>query len=193
MPAFAPPLTDERGLLLAYLTQQRNGLRYTTYGLTEEQARLAPSVSSLSLGGLIKHVAGVEQFWIQHVIPGTMPDFAAMGDWESQFRLGPDESLESALARYQDVAAETEAAIHAISDLNQPVPVPKSAPWFPKDVEFWSVRWVLLHVIEETARHAGHADIIRESIDKATMFELQAAAEGWPSTEWLKPWTPPEG
>ena len=78
----------------------------------------------------------------------------------------------------------------AISDLGQPVPVPKGVPWFPDDVDAWSVRWVLLHLIEEIARHAGHADIVREAIDGATMYELMAAAEGWPATEWLQPWQP---
>ena len=57
--------------------------------------------------------------------------------------------------------------------------MPKGVPWFPRDVEAWSVRWVLLHIIEETARHAGHADIIREALDGATMYALMAAAEGW--------------
>ena len=66
----------------------------------------------------------------------------------------------------------------------------KGVPWFPDDVDAWSVRWVLLHLIEEIARHAGHADIVRESIDGATMFPLMAAAEGWPATDWLQPWEP---
>jgi Protein of unknown function (DUF664) len=90
---------------------------------------------------------------------------------------------------YDEVAKETEAVVAGIADLGQPVPVPKGVPWFP-DIEAWSVRWVLLHLIEETARHAGHADIVRESIDGATMYELMAAAEGWPATDWLKPWEP---
>lgn len=81
--------------------------------------------------------------------------------------------------------------VAGIPDLDRPVPVPKGVPWFPDDVEAWSVRWVLLHLIEEIARHAGHADIIRESIDGATMYALMAAAEGWPPTDWLKPWEPP--
>ena len=51
------------------------------------------------------------------------------------------------------------------------------------------MRWVLLHLVEEIARHAGHADIVREPIDGATMYELMAAAEGWPATDWLQPWT----
>jgi hypothetical protein len=66
--------------------------------------------------------------------------------------------------------------------------VPKGVPWFPSDVEAWSVRWVLLHLIEEVGRHAGHADIIRESVDGATAMPLMAAAEGWPATPWLQPW-----
>lgn len=63
-------------------------------------------------------------------------------------------------------------------------------PWFDSNVEAWSVRWILLHLIEETARHAGHADIVRESVDGATSHELMAAVEGWPATEWLQPWQP---
>ncbi len=89
------------------------------------------------------------------------------------------------------MAKETDTVVGGITDLGQAVPVPKGVPWFPDDVESWSVRWVLLHLIEETARHAGHADIVRESIDGATMYELMAAAEGWPATEWLLPWEAP--
>ena len=77
------------------------------------------------------------------------------------------------------------------TSLDAPVPIPKDVPWFPKDIDAWSVRWVVLHLIEETARHAGHADIVRESVDGATMYELMAGAEGWPATEWLQPWSPP--
>ena len=70
----------------------------------------------------------------------------------------------------------------------QAVPVPQGVPWYPDDVDAWSVRWVLLHLIVETARHAGHADIVREAIDGATAFPLMAAAEGWPATPWMQPW-----
>ena len=61
--------------------------------------------------------------------------------------------------------------------MDQPVPVPKGVPWFPSDVEAWSARWVLLHLIEETARHAGHADIIREAIDGQSAYLLAAASK----------------
>ena len=69
--------------------------------------------------------------------------------------------------------------------------MPRDAPWFPQDIEAWSVRWVYFHLIEELARHAGHADIVREHVDGATMYELMAGAEGWPETPWLVPWRPP--
>src|SRR5436190_21339679 len=84
----------------------------------------------------------------------------------------------------------SEAAIAGIADLDQAVPVPRGVPWFPDDVDAWSVRWVLLHVITETARHAGHADIVREMVDGATAFPLMAAVEGWPATDWMQPWAP---
>ena len=76
----------------------------------------------------------------------------------------------------------------SIADLGWPVQIPHEVPWFPKDVDAWSLRWVLLHLIEETARHAGHADIIREAIDGATAFPLMAAVESWPANPWIKPW-----
>ena len=194
MPGQAPALTDERELLLAYLAQQRDGLRYAAHGLTEAQARLTPSASSLSIGGLIKHVATMERGWIdlvrQRQHPTSQPDAAAR--YDEGFRLLPHETLAAALAAYAAVARDTEAVVRAIADLHQAVPVPKGVPWFPADVEAWTVRWVLLHLMEETARHAGHTDIMRESIDGATMYALMAAAEGWPATDWLQPWTPVE-
>jgi uncharacterized damage-inducible protein DinB len=192
MPGQAPPLTDERALLLAYIKQQRDGLRNAAYGLNEEQIRLAPSASALSVGGLIKHVALTERGWIDLVVQRDRggSDKDKWSDYARGFALAPDETLESVLALMDEVAAETEAVVNGISDLNQSVPIPKGVPWYPQDVEAWTVRWVLLHIVEEAARHAGHADIVRESIDKATMYELMAGAEGWPESPWIKPWKP---
>jgi hypothetical protein len=194
MPGQVPPHTDEKALLLGYIKQQRDGLRFAAYGLTDQQIRLAPSVSSLCIGGLIKHVALTERSWIAMVVQrqrgGSQED--QMSAYARGFELGPDETLASVLTLMDEVEAETEEVVNVISDLNQPVPIPKGVPWFPQDVESWTVRWVLLHIVEEAARHAGHADIVRESIDKATMYELMAGAEGWPETPWLKPWKPAE-
>ena len=69
--------------------------------------------------------------------------------------------------------------------------MPEGTRWAPPGTE-WSVRWVLLHLIHETARHAGHADIIRESIDGAKALPLMAAVEEWPPRRTITPWTPPE-
>lgn len=187
MPGLAPPHDDELELLLAYIEQQRAGVRNAALGLTDDQARLEPTAGTLSIGGLVKHVAQTERHWADRGVPamasGIVPDY------RNGFRLLPDETLAGALATYDEVAAHTDAAFRSAA-LTDQVPVPRDAPWFPKDVESWSVRWVLLHIIEETARHAGHADIVRESIDGATMYPLMAAAEGWPATDWLEPWSP---
>jgi hypothetical protein len=190
MPGQAPVVTDERAQLLAYLAQQRLVLKLAAYGLTDEQARSAPSVSSLTVGGLIKHVASVERYWIDLVLQRQSDAVDDEDDYGSNFRVGPGESLASILGMYDAVARETESVIEKIADLGQPVPVPKGVPWFPDDLDAWSVRWVLLHIATETARHAGHADIVRESVDGATAFPLMAAAEGWPETPWLSPWKP---
>jgi hypothetical protein len=178
MPGTVRPVADERDGLLAYLAQQRLALRATVHGLTDEQARATPTTSStLSLGGLIKHAAVCERGWIAGNIANRLPDGGGR-DWGTEFQLQEGETVESVLALYDEVARETEAIIAEIPDLGQPVAVPP-APWFPKNVKFWSVRWVLLHAIEETARHGGHADILREALDGKTWYELMAAQEGW--------------
>jgi uncharacterized damage-inducible protein DinB len=194
MPGNVPPVADEREGLLGFLAQQRDALRIAAHGLTDEQARATPTASMLSVGGLIKHVALTEQSWIDLVLQRSRETGGQNGedDYVAGFRLGPDETLTGALAFYHEVAKETETVIAGIADLRQPVPVPKGVPWFPDDVDAWSVRWVLLHLIEETARHAGHADIVREGVDGATAMPLMAAAEGWPATPWMQPWQPAE-
>ena len=188
MPGTVRPVSDERDALLAYLAQQRHVLRLTAYGLTDEQARATPTVSSLSVGGLIKHVAGVEREWIRMVLQRPR---GSVEDYVEGFRLSEEETLADALSLYDEAAGETDSVVAGIPDLGQPVPVPKGVPWYPADVEAWSVRWVLLHLIAETARHAGHADIVREHLDGATAFPLMAAAEGWPATPWMQPWQAP--
>lgn len=196
MPAWVPPVADERDGLLAFLAQQRAAVRAARYGLDERQARETPSASALSLGGLVRHLAEVERNWLRMVqgLPDEVGEDVegATADYDEGFRLGPDQTLAGGLAAYDQVATATEEVVRGISDLGQAVPVPQGVPWFPSDVAAWSVRWVLLHLIEETARHAGHADIIRESLDGATCYELLAAVEGWPATDWVQPWQPLE-
>lgn len=148
MPGIVHPVADEREGLLAYLAQQRYIIRIAAYGLTDEQARATPTAGTLSIGGLIKHVAAVENHWIDTVLEQSQ---SSVDDYESNFRFGTEEAIDSILADYDEVARRTEAVIAEIPDLGQAVPVPQGVPWFPDDVDAWSVRWVLLHLIQETA------------------------------------------
>ncbi|MEV4435838.1 DinB family protein [Streptomyces sp. NPDC049555] len=168
---------DERSTLLAFLDAQRGGLRRAVLGLTEEQAATRPSASELSLSGLLKHVVETEQSWVRRA-EGLPPAVARdESNWGESFRLLEGESVTGLLAHWAAVAAETERYVYSVQSLEETFALPE-APWFPPG-ERVSVRWVVLHLIEEIARHAGHADIIRESLDGKTAFELVAVeAEG---------------
>ncbi|WP_030672943.1 DinB family protein [Streptomyces cellulosae] len=164
--------TGERADLLEALAKQRHFLRFTTRDLTDEQAGQRTTVSELCLGGLIKHVTSVERNWVGFIQkgPSAMGDFTAMteDDWArraDEFRMLPGETLAGVLADYAETADRTDELVAALPDLDAAHPLPK-APWFEAEAQ-WSARRVLLHIVAETAQHAGHADIIRESLDGA--------------------------
>jgi len=182
MPGIPGPVHDEREGLLVFLQQQRDGIRYAVHGLTDEQAAQRSTVSELTLRGLLKHAAQCERGWMDTMLQRE-PAATGEVDGDPRFHIAEGETLESMLADYDAVARETEEIVATI-DLGMAVPVPQGVPWFPSDVEAWSARWVLLHLIEETARHAGHADIIREAIDGETAFVLMAQAEQWETVPW---------
>ncbi|MFI7387448.1 DinB family protein [Streptomyces sp. NPDC049813] len=166
---------DERGALLAFIAEQRGGVRRALLGLTDEQASSKPSASELSLAGLLKHVAEVEQGWIARALQ-VAPDVERTAEtWGDSFRLVGDETVKDVLARYEDVARRTEEFFRAVPSLDDTFPLPDQ-PWF-NGCPAVSVRWLGLHLIRETARHAGHADVIRESLDGRTAFELVALAQ----------------
>ncbi len=180
-------LDAERADLLAELAEARNTLTNTVRGLTDEQAGQKPTASALCLGGLIKHVASTEESWLRFVVEGpsamsfalpegvTWADFMSgqareLPQWaidrERDFQMLPEDTLPAILDRYARVAARTEEIVAAVEDLSATWPVP-DAPWNePGSVR--SIRRVLIHVIAETTQHAGHADILRESIDGQT-------------------------
>ncbi|TLS41265.1 DinB family protein [Streptomyces montanus] len=165
-------ITDERTDLLETLAKHRHFLRLTTRDLTDEQAGQRTTASELCLGGLIKHVTSAEGKWVDFILngPSAMGDFTAMteADWArraDEFRMLPGETLTGVLADYAETADRTDELVAALPDLNAAHPLPK-APWFEAEAQ-WSARRVLLHIIAETAQHAGHADIIRESLDGA--------------------------
>ena len=162
----------ERADLLAALAKARHFLRFTTRDLSDEQARQRTTVSELTLGGLVKHVTAVERNWASFIVDGPQaaPDFTAMTEadltaWADGFRLLPGETLAGALKEYAEVARRTDELVATLPDLDVSHPLPP-APWNPPG-ERWSARRVLLHIATETAQHAGHADIIRESLDGA--------------------------
>ncbi|MFE9313408.1 DinB family protein [Streptomyces sp. NPDC020792] len=170
--AGAPAVTGERAELLEVLAKHRHFLRFTTRDLTDEQAGQRTTASELCLGGLIKHVTAVERNWVDFILngPSAMGDFTAMteADWArraDEFRLLPGETLTGVLADYAEVARRTDDLVATLPDLEVTRPLPK-APWFEPGAQ-WSARRVLMHIIAETAQHAGHADIIRESLDGA--------------------------
>jgi uncharacterized damage-inducible protein DinB len=187
MPGQVGLIENEREGLLAFLAQARYTLKLTAYGLTDEQLRAAPSASPLSVGGLIKHCASTEENWLATI--RNEPQTADYEAYARNFALAEGESIDEVFARYDRVAAETEKTV-AETDLGHRIPVDQSVPWNRKDLTHYTVRWILLHLIQETARHTGHADIVRETIDGGTAYPLLAAAEGWPETPWLKPWKP---
>jgi hypothetical protein len=160
---------EERAELVEALTRHRSLLRQTVRGLTDEQARLRTTVSELCLGGLIKHVTRSEQAWADFIVRGPdalgSADEAAMAAHASGFRMLEGETLAILLERYEEVARQTDELVASLPDLDVSWPLPE-APWFRAGSRR-SARRAVLHIIAETAQHAGHADIIRESLDGA--------------------------
>jgi uncharacterized damage-inducible protein DinB len=187
MPGTPPPIRTEAEGLVVYLRQQRDGLLNAAFGLTEEQLRSKPSASALSVGGLLKHAAQTERQWVEMIVGGGHGPGSEQAYVDS-FALDETDTLASLRAELQQTAAATEQVVAALPDLGVEVQLAEG-PWYPRGGGY-TARWVLLHVLEELGRHAGHADIVREHIDGATMYELMAAVEGWPENEWIKPWRP---
>ena len=160
--------TGERADLLSALAKQRYFLRFTARDLTDEQAAQRTTASALCVGGAIKHVTQTERQWIQFIVSGPSVmawDESDMGNYMDGFRMLEGETLAGLLADYDQVAQRTDDLVRSLPDLDASHPLPE-APWYEKGAR-WSARRVLLHVIAETAQHAGHADIIRESLDGA--------------------------
>ena len=169
-------LSPERRDLLEALAAHRALLRGTADGLTDEQAATRSTVSELTIGGIIKHVTSTEQQWAGFMADGTFassvdwssvdwsnPDPALFEQYAAGFSMAPGETLAGLLAAYETVAAATDELVATLPDLDAAYPLP-DAPWFPPGATR-SVRRSAVHIVAETAQHAGHADIIRETID----------------------------
>ena len=153
-------LASEREALESFLDAQREGLIRKIDGLDDSMARQAPSASSLSLLGLVKHAATWERRWFQVVMGGrALPE-----DWptvrteprDADLMVGEHDTVDYWVAHYREQIAQSKAVV-ASMDL--------ASPCARTDIIECNLRYVLFHMIEETARHAGHADIIRETLD----------------------------
>jgi uncharacterized damage-inducible protein DinB len=156
----------ERADLLETLAAHRGFLLRTVQDLTDDQARRRTTASELTLGGIVKHVARTERAWARFIVEGTPAMEASEDSWADQadsFVLREDETLAGVLAEYAEVAKGTDALVESLPDLDVAHPLPE-APWFPPGATR-SARRVITHIVAETAQHAGHADIIRESLD----------------------------
>ncbi len=159
-----PQSGSELVLLTGYLDYQRETLLEKTEGLSREQLARRLPPSTLTLGGLLNHLALVEDSWFRVRFSGLPPvepwgdvDWDADPDWEftTAHRLTP----EVLRTRYRETCARSREVVARAESLDQ-----LSVRTTP-DGQHWDLRWVLLHLIEETARHAGHADLLREAID----------------------------
>lgn len=161
-------LEAERADFINVLEKHRSFLRRTVDGLTDDQARLRPTASALCLGGIIKHVTRVEERWMRFIDegPGAMAfDESSYQSHQESFEMLPEETVAGLLADYETTGRRTDERISTLESFDSSHPLPK-APWFEPGGQ-WTVRRVLAHILAETSQHAGHADIIRESIDGA--------------------------
>lgn len=183
MPVIPVPVAGERNTLLELLRFHHLSFVAVAHGLTDAQARSSPTVSTLSIGGLIKHVTIVAYAWTQQVLadpeqlradPSSL--VGMMSHREEQHMMRDDESLEELLTALEAQTEQT-LRVFAATELDQTIVVPEHITRICEGAH-WTARWALMNINEEMARHAGHADLIRESIDGATMFPLLAAVDG---------------
>jgi hypothetical protein len=156
------PIADERTSLRQWLDYHRATLVNKASGVTEEQARLTLTPGGLSLIGLVRHCAEVERNWFQRGFLGdatATPMYYGDHDPDGDLHPAPEDTLDDALdvyARECDKSREIERAAGGLDDVAQRV--------HPEMGRF-DLRWIMVHMIEETARHNGHADLLREMAD----------------------------
>ena len=191
---YAPAVHDESKTLVAYVDQQLEALRAAPYGLTEEQARSRPCRSALSVAGLLKHVThgmrGVIRVLASDVPPPL--DEAAFADYLASFSLTDDETTEGVLAAFDEVRPRYLAALADTEPEVERLAPP--APW-NGILEAMPIRarYYLTHQVEEMARHAGHADILREQVDGTSVPTLVMTRAGVPANPFFEPYEPSPG
>ncbi|WP_166352501.1 DinB family protein [Phytoactinopolyspora limicola] len=166
-----PPLNaDESATLLGFLDYQRATLAWKTAGLDAAGLNATVGVSSMTLGGLLKHMAYVEDHWFSRTLRGNEPhppwdtvDWSADQDWDWHSAASDTpEQLHTLWAAAVDRSRDFTAAALAEDGLET------TAKRAQRNGESFSLRWIVCHMIEEYARHNGHADLLRESVDGET-------------------------
>lgn len=158
-PPTVPYAGGEREMLQAFLDAMRLAIRSKLEGVTDEQGRAKPTASSLSLLGIVKHLAWTECRWFRESFADEQVDDSRFrGDELEEFTISSNDRIDSVLAFYDEQCDRSRAILAGTSSLDD-LAVNRR---FPDAV---SLRWIAVHMIEETARHAGHADVIREALD----------------------------
>jgi uncharacterized damage-inducible protein DinB len=156
-------VTGERAILEAFLDDYRDIVVRKVSGLSDADARRHLVPSPTTVGGLVKHLRWAEYGWFEQFLPGRLDDNRRTHERSWEFELGSDELLETLIAEYQSQCEESR----------------RIAAQYPLDHELWhgrlettvSLRWIYLHMIQETARHTGQIDILREQLDGGTGFD----------------------
>lgn len=152
----------ELELLHAMIRSNRDSMLWKLEGITDQQGRERVVDSLTTLIGLVKHMTLVERWWVRIVMDGEdIPRPWSEDDHDEEWRLTEDDTISAAIEAYDAEVAITDAVIAGQSDLGRDVEV-RGRPY--------AIRWILMHLIEEIARHAGHADIIRETLDGETGY-----------------------
>ena len=165
-----PPVTaDERTTLTEFLDYFRSVLLRKADGLNDSQARMQVGVSQMDMLGLIRHMAGVERWWFSQAFIGSEePDvWPSDDDEDADWHHGPNDTLAEALAAMHEEIAKARGIVAATDSLEQVTAIDVGPSDNPARFGRRSLRWVMVHMIEEYARHCGHADVIREAIDGA--------------------------
>jgi uncharacterized damage-inducible protein DinB len=166
-----PVAADEVATLLGFLDWQRATLAWKCSGLDAAGLRATTAASTMTLGGILKHMALVEQGWLsrallgrEHTPPWDAVDWTADPDWE--WRTAAEDSPEELFALWRRAVEESRADV--AEALAGDAGLARLAGRTFSDGRSPSLRWILCHMIEEYARHNGHADLLRESVDGAT-------------------------
>ncbi len=165
-----PTLADEATMLTAYLETQRQALRRLAGDLDQEALARSLPPSPLTLGGLVKHLALVEGWWLVQVLRGEgAPAPFAEVDWEAdpdwEFHSAQRDSPEELWRVYDEAVTRSRAAV---AEAMEGSGLDTLSVRTSREGTAFSLRWILLHLLAEYARHLGHADLIRESIDGRT-------------------------